>query len=87
MKVTPTKQVGFIERILYMHGLATRRGAKASVSRLSLQEWQAEVNRSMLMLHVWEQMQGACDGQGGRLFSDDLMKKLRRNIIDGRPGC
>ena len=72
--------------MLALHSLASRRGAKASAARLTVQDWQAECQRITLLVHVWEKMQSAVCRDGKALFDRELLKKLKNNILEGPPG-
>ena len=85
LRVTPSKQPLFINRILFLHSLAMRRGGKSSL-KLSLQDWQTELTRMMLLSHVWENMCSASGSDGNQLFDKNLLDKLLKNIIEGLPG-
>lgn len=83
MTVTATKQFWFLKRIMFVHSLAIRRGAKGYGARLSLTDWQTECQRMMLLMYVWEEMESATNSTGDRLFECDLLEKLKKNIIEG----
>ena len=83
MKVTATKQFFFLKRIMFIHSLAIRRGAKGYGARLSLSDWQTECQRMMFLLHVWEEMESATKPNGEKLFEYDLLEKIKKHIIEG----
>ncbi|CAK9029592.1 unnamed protein product [Durusdinium trenchii] len=72
-----------MKRVLHVHGIQARRGGRASVSRMKVDEWQAEVNRMCLAAFCLESMYRAVDEAGDPLFPDCIMQKLSVSIIEG----
>ena len=85
LRVTKTKQEIF-KRILFLHALNVRRGSKASATRLSVSDFYSECQRMMLLAHVFEHMEAASDPEGQQLFPDDLLQKIKKNMMEGIPG-
>lgn len=83
MRVTPSKQLLFLRRVLFLHGLAHRRAGKASPVKLSASEWGKECNRMALLGHVLEEMHSAMNASGAPLFAEDLLTKLLQQCIEG----
>lgn len=53
------------------------------MSRMKVDEWQAEVNRMCLAAFCLESMYRAVDEAGDPLFPDCIMQKLSVSIIEG----
>lgn len=80
-----TKQVSFINRILFLHSLANRRAGKASAVRLSPQEWAVECDRACLLAHILNYTQAAVDPKGDQLFKDDALQAIFDRSVEGLP--
>ena len=83
LKVDNHKQEAFMLRIFFLHNRAFSRSGKAASYRLSLNEWNNEVERMSLAVHICEQMRIATDHDGNVLFPADAMKKVQKRVIDG----
>ena len=77
------KQELFIHRVLFLHEVATRRAGKASSVRLSLQEWHAECDIMCLLGYVLSEMKRCVDGNGDRLFSNDVLDDICKRAVEG----
>lgn len=78
LRVTEIKQILFLERLLHLHLIQTKRGGKACAVRLSLSEWNIEVDRTCLCGYILEQMHSTPD-----LFNRDSIKKVYGGMVDG----
>ena len=84
LTVSEQKQELFVERILFIHELAVRRGAKSMATlRLSLSDWDLECDRFCVLGAALGHMEAALDDKGERLFSNDLIDALCRRAIEG----
>jgi hypothetical protein len=86
LRVTPTKQEIFIKRILFLHALGVRRGNKASTIRLTVSDFYSECQRMMMLAYVFECMEVASDPEGKQLFGEDVLVKIKKNMLEGIPG-
>ena len=83
LTVDEMKQQLFIHRVLFLHAVATRRAGKASSVRLSLQEWQAECDKMCLLGYILSDMKRCVDGNGDRLFSEDVLDAVCKRAVEG----
>lgn len=67
LSVNSIKQHAFMERVLFCHSLAIKRGCKGSVARLSLAEWSQECDRVCLAVDILTDMSSEykADGKEG----------------------
>ena len=86
MTVTPGKQQLFIQRIILLHDIASKRGGRACVSRLSLAEWTAECDRSCFVGHMIEYMEEKMNDDGNRMFLDEVLATIGKRCIEGTLG-
>lgn len=73
-----------MERVLFLHNRASARGGKASSARLSLAEWNNEVERMCLAHYIQGQMKVAVTHDGQPMFEEASLGKVRKRVIDGR---
>ncbi|CAL1147634.1 unnamed protein product [Cladocopium goreaui] len=83
LKVNDRKQVIFIQRVLLLHEIASKKGGRASTNRLSVSEWQLECDRCCLLTHILDEMSRTVDDHGQRLFPDDLLASLATRVVEG----
>ena len=83
LKVNDRKQVIFIQRVLLLHEIASKKGGRASTNRLSVSEWQLECDRCCLLTHILDEMSRTVDDHGQRLFPDDLLASLAMRVVEG----
>ena len=83
MTVTAGKQQLFIQRVLLLHDIASKRGGRACVPRLSLAEWTAECDRSCWVGHIIEYMEEKLDRDGNKMFNSDVLEAIGKRCIEG----
>ena len=83
LTVDNDKQRMFVHRVLFLHGIATRRGGKAATVRLAIQEWDLECDRMCFAMHVLKAMEKSTDGMGNPLFSKDILDKVGVRAVEG----
>jgi hypothetical protein len=79
------KQVLFIERVMLLHNVASKKGGRASLARLSLAEWQVECDRCCVIACVLETMQASVDDDGNRMFTSSVIENLFQRAVEGIP--
>lgn len=85
LQVDKDKQLVFIQRVLLLHEIASKKGGRGI--RLSLNGWNLECDRCCLMLHILDAMSHETDELGNKLFEDDLLSKLVTRVIEGPLGA
>ena len=83
LKVDEKKQELFMHRVFFLHNRASKRGGRAASSRLSMADWNGEVERMCLACFICEQMQMAVSHTGEKLFADEVLAKVTKRSIDG----
>eukprot|EP00435_Cladocopium_sp_Y103_P058278 s510_g20.t1 len=83
LKVNENKQVLFIERVMLLHTVASKKGGRASNARLSLAEWQAECDRCCVIASILETMQESVDAGGDRMFSSEVIRTVFQRAVEG----
>eukprot|EP00435_Cladocopium_sp_Y103_P022441 s2836_g5.t1 len=76
LTVDDNKQVLFLQRILFLHARASKRGGRAATCRLALGEWNNEVERMCLAFHIMDQMTLASGHDGKPLFDAATLDKV-----------
>lgn len=83
LKVDEAKQYMFIQRIIFLHQVASRRAGRASTVKLSVSEWCTECDSMCVFTHTLQEMHRACDDSGNRLFSEDLLGNIKNRGLEG----
>lgn len=83
LTVDGNKQLLFLKRILFLHARASKRGGKAAACRLSLGDWNAEVERMCLAIYIMDQMLTATSHDGKNLFDEATLDKVSKRTIHG----
>ncbi|CAK9003468.1 unnamed protein product [Durusdinium trenchii] len=83
LRVTPEKQCVFVQRVLFLHDLASRRGARSASSRLNIQEWGIECERMIFLSSMVLHMSVVTDDHGGRIFSDEVVRSIVLRCVEG----
>ena len=83
LEINAFKQALFMERVLWLHDLASRRSKGRASVRLGSQEWQEEADRMALAGHILEALATMIHDDGAKLFSDEVMEKIRTRIVEG----
>lgn len=87
LKVDEDKQSLFIQRVLMLHEIASKRGGKSSSNRLSLNDWNLECDRCCLLGYILMSMETEVDEKGDKLFDDALLLSLGRRAVEGTLNC
>lgn len=77
------KQDLFMQRVLFLHNRASRRGGRAASSRLTASEWNNEAERMCTACFIFEQMAMAVSHTGEKMFAGDVLQKVIKRCIDG----
>lgn len=77
------KQELFVERVLFLHSLAVRRGGRYGNLKLTLNDWNAEADRMAFVGYVLEKMTESCDSNGDPLFKADVLQRVRVRALEG----
>lgn len=83
LKMTPNKQCLFINRVLLLHEVASKRGGKSSNSRLSLAEWHQECDRACILGYIIDAMTEKTDSMGELMFAKDAIESVLQRSIEG----
>ena len=83
LTVDSHKQLGFLSRVLFLHGRALKRGGRAASCRLTLNEWNNEAERMCLAVYIMEQMEMAAGHDGKPLFDAETLEKVSKRVTDG----
>lgn len=83
LKMTPNKQCLFINRVLLLHEVASKRGGKSSNSRLSLGDWYQECDRACILGYVIDAMTQKTDSMGELMFDRDVIDSILQRAIEG----
>ena len=83
LKMTPNKQCLFVNRVLLLHEVASKRGGKSSNSRLSLAEWQQECDRACILGYIIDAMGQKTDSMGELMFAKDVIESVLQRAIEG----
>ena len=83
LKVDQGKQKLFMQRVLLLHEIASKKGGRASSVRLTVSEWNVECDRCCLVSHILEEMEKEVDSNGVRVFPDSLLIQLAERAIEG----
>ena len=86
LKIDPDKQALFLERVLYLHDLASRRGGRSASLRLGPAEWATEVDRMALAAHIMNLMRSCRDPDGDLLFCPADLRKFLDRVVEGLLG-
>ena len=78
LQVTAVKQELFLERLFHLHDIASRRAGRASMVRLSSDQFSIECDRVCLQGFVLQQMMLHPDS-----FPQDSVDKIRLGMIEG----
>lgn len=87
LTVDQKKQQLFMARLLFIHDRACKRGGRGASNRLSLPEWNNELERCCLMFYILDQMEMAADHAGNVMFDEKTMEKASKRAIEGHLGC
>ena len=79
LQMTPFKQELFLQRLFHLHDISTRRAGKASLVRLSPDQFSLECDRMCLQAFILEQMEATPDS-----FTEDTVQKIRLGMIEGK---
>ena len=82
-KLMKPNQYMFIQRIIFLHQVASRRAGRASTVKLSVSEWCTECDSMCVFTHTLQEMHRACDDSGNRLFSEDLLGNIKNRGLEG----
>lgn len=83
MTMNRLKQQLFMGRVLMLHEIATKQGGRATVPRLSLNDWIALADMCCVLGHILECMDRKLDGFGNRMFKEDLLQSIVKRAIEG----
>ena len=83
LKMTPSKQALFLERIFHLHDVQQRRAGRACVTRLTHDQWLAELDAICVQAHIFDNMVVAKDSEGNALFHLDTLNKIKLGILEG----
>ncbi|CAK9074968.1 Uncharacterized protein SCF082_LOCUS36423 [Durusdinium trenchii] len=83
LTVDEKKQELFIDRVQFIHSVATRRAGKAASVRMSLQEWNSECDKMCFAQHVLGEMAACVDDLGQPLFHDSVLSSARNRAMEG----
>lgn len=86
LQVDEKKQRLFMARIFFLHDRASKRSGRAASCRLTLTEWNHEVERMCLAFFIQEQMKLAVNHDGNAIFDQDILMKVVKRSVDGRLG-
>lgn len=81
------KQELFIDRVQFLHTVATRRAGKASTVRMTLQEWNSECDKMCFLMYVLNEMLACVDNSGQPLFHKSVLEGARNRAVEGHLGC
>ena len=76
------KQGLFMDRVLFLHGVALCRAGKASVVKLSIAEWNSECDKMCCISYMGE-MARLHDDDGNLLFDDGTVASIRQRALEG----
>ena len=78
----------FLERVLFLHSLATSRATSAAQQvRLPIAQWEKEIEIACVASYVLKAMKDSIDSENcnARVFSDTVIQQCRARVIEGRP--
>ena len=83
LKMCPSKQAMFLERLFHLHDVQQRRAGRACVTRLSQEQWLAEIDSICLQSYIYDSMIVSKDSRDNALFDLDTLKKVKLGIMEG----
>lgn len=83
MTIDAGKQFLFVNRVIWLHELARRRGGKGSAVRLTPAEFNQALDKMALAAHVLDFMDSQVDDDGNRLFVSAQMAALKDRLVEG----
>lgn len=83
MEMNELKQHLFLQRILFIFEVTKRSAGKAQVLRLSLQQWNSEVDVLCLAGFVIEEMQRFRDPNNLAVFTNETLAIVMSRVIEG----
>ena len=84
LKMGSTKQAMFLDRIFHLHDIQRRRAGRACVTRLSQEQWVAEIDSICVQTYIYDNMVISKDPKGNPQFSLETLKKVKLGIMEGR---
>lgn len=78
----------FLERVLFLHSLATSRATSAAQQvRLPIAQWEKEIEIACVASYVLKAMKDSIDSENcnARVFSDTVIQQCRARVIEGCP--
>ena len=81
--VSPSKQVLFMERVLFGFQVRKRQVKHVSTARLSLEQWEMLLETSCLLQQILDDMEAATADDGTKLFQPADLAKARRRAVEG----
>ena len=83
LKMTPSKQSMFLQRLFHLHDVQTRRAGRACVTRLSQGEWASQIDLMCVQAYIYDHMVIAQKDDGQKEFSLDTLQKVELGILEG----
>ncbi|CAL1143924.1 unnamed protein product [Cladocopium goreaui] len=83
LKMGSTKQAMFLDRIFHLHDIQRRRAGRACVTRLSQEQWVAEIDSICVQTYIYDNMVISKDPKGNPQFSLETLKKVKLGIMEG----
>ena len=83
LKMGSTKQALFLERVFHLHDIQKRRAGRACVTRLSQEQWMAEIDSICVQTYVYDNMVMAKDPKDEPVFSLETLQKVKLGILEG----
>ena len=83
LKMSPSKQSMFLERLFHLHDVQQRRAGRACVTRLSQDLWQAEIDSICVQTYIFDNMVVSKDSKDNAMFGLDTLNKIKLGILEG----
>ena len=81
--VSPSKQLLFLQRLLFSFQIRRKQVKHVNTARLSVEAWEMLVETSCLGQYVLEEMQEAHHDDHSPIFEPAMLEKARRRLIEG----
>ena len=85
LSVNENNQWLFLRRIMYLRDICFRRSGKSTVTRLTVQEWDVEMDKMALGTYILNSLECISDDDGNKVFTESDTSKIVSRLVEGNP--
>ena len=70
---------------MYLRDICFRRSGKSTVTRLTVQEWDVEMDKMALGTYILNSLECMSDDDGNKVFTESDTSKIVSRLVEGNP--